>query len=445
MATLFNVWIDSPDDSSGGNVFSQSDFASDSQRADGYESGQTISAKRLNTILRQTSLITTALMDVFCGSSTVTLTSTLANVKSALVAGIAAKAELTALSTTVNTLNTTTVPNMSTALNTVINSTIPALSDRVTYIENGAQIVPKAGSAVTDESNNNIKASYAASLTISGTILTLKSKSGATLTSATITNALDASTANYATTAGSANSATKLGSTSVGGTKKFIYLVDGVPTAASSTVGTNTKPIYMSSGTITASTANVGSNAKPVYMSSGTITASSYDLRKTMITSTLNFNSSSAYKNIMNFTKGSSYSMSTLGVSSLFSTIDGQFGSFDDGTYLIDIGYTDSTTNYYFTGSITKETSSDTYGTVTTYFVNVLSVDGDTRLIFKVASHANSTYDIVIKKVIGNLSVVPNAGQTTDMTCWNLSILAASGSSTSTQTAKGKKLSWLAY
>ena len=444
MATLFNVWIDSPDDSSGGNVMSQSDFASDTQRTSGYESGQTISAKRLNTILRQTSLITTALMDQFCGSSTVTLTSSLANVKNALSAGIATSASLANLSNQVGSMSSS-VTGLLNSVDTIENTTLPALNNAITYILNGAQIVPKAGSAITDESNNNIKASYGASLSVNGNMLSLKSKTNAVLSTVTITDALSASSAGYATTAGTAESATTLGSTNVGGSKKFIYLVNGTPTAASSTVGANTKPIYMSSGTITASTATVGSDVKPVYMSSGTITASSYDLRKTMIASTLNFNSSSAYKNIMNFTKGSSYSMSTLGVSSLYSTINTQFGSFDDGTYLIDIGYTDSTINYYFTGSITKETSSDTYGTVTTYFVNVLSVDGDTRLIFKVASHANSTYDIVLKKVIGNLSVTPNAGQTTDMTCWNLSISAASGSSTSTQTVKGKKLTWLAY
>lgn len=59
----------------------------------------------------------------------------------------------------------------------------------------------------------------------------------------------------YATSAGSATTATtatKLGSSTVGGTKKPIYLNSGTPTALSTTVGAANQITYLSSGTITA-------------------------------------------------------------------------------------------------------------------------------------------------------------------------------------------------
>lgn len=438
MATLFKPWIDSPDDSSGGNVFSQSDFASDSQRTSGYASGQTISSKRLNTILREISLITTALMDQFCPNSTVTLVSSLADVKSALSNSIASVSDMLSISDTVSG-HTTAINGMTTVLNQLNMSTVPALATRVTNIENGTTTVNKALKATQDADGDVISSSYASSLSINGTVLTLKSKSNATLVSATITNALNASTASYATTAGSAGSAAFLGSNDVGSGKKPIYLDNGSPMESSETVGGTKKPVYLSSGTITACSSTVGNSHTPVYMSSGTITATGFDLRKTLINSTLDFSSSSSYKNVMNFVKGSSYSMSTLGVSALYSALDTQFGSFPAGTYPIDFSYIDGTTKY-FSGYLSITTGSNK-----SYQANVTSIDGEVNLIFRVTLNSNSTYDLVIKRVDNPLGTTPNVGSTTDMTCTSISILGASGSSTSTQTAKGKKISWTAF
>jgi len=439
MATLFTPWIDSPDDSSGGNVFSQSDFASDSQRTSGYASGQTISSKRLNTILREVSLITTALMDQFCPSSTVNLVSSLADVKGALANGIASVSNLYDLGVTVGG-HTTAINNMSTVLGQLNNSTVPALTTRVTNIENGTTTIPKATKATQDADGNVISSSYASSLSINGTVLTLKSKSNETLVSATITNALNASTASYATTAGSAGSAAYLGSSTIGSGKKPIYLSSGEATESSETVGGTKKPVYLSSGTITACSATVGNSHTPVYMSSGTITATGYDLRKMLNASSLDFSSSSTYKNVMLFNKGSSYSMSTLGGADLYSALETKFSAYTAGSYPIDISYTDSSTTKYFTGFM-----SITTGTNKSYQVNVTSIDGEVNLIFRITSNSNSTYDLVIKRIDNPLGTTPNVGSTTDMTCTSISILGASGSSTSTQTAKGKKISWTAF
>lgn len=109
MATNFKTWLDSA--TFGDNILTQSDFFNSSQRTSGYASGQPVPAKLMNTILRQNSLITVALMEQFCGSSTVDLTSSLANMKTALAAGIASKAALDNLSTAISNIigGTTTV------------------------------------------------------------------------------------------------------------------------------------------------------------------------------------------------------------------------------------------------------------------------------------------------------------------------------------------------
>lgn len=82
MATNFKQWVESP--STGVNVFDTTTFANDTQRSAGYSDGQTISAKRLNTILHQLSLGMVALFDQVCPDSNVDYTSSLADVKSAL-------------------------------------------------------------------------------------------------------------------------------------------------------------------------------------------------------------------------------------------------------------------------------------------------------------------------------------------------------------------------
>lgn len=82
MATKFKVWVDSP--SAGTNVQSMSDFSSDSQRQNGFAAGNAASAIRVNTALREATLITTAIMDTIAPNSNVDVTSTVAQVKSAI-------------------------------------------------------------------------------------------------------------------------------------------------------------------------------------------------------------------------------------------------------------------------------------------------------------------------------------------------------------------------
>lgn len=82
MSTKFKQWIDSP--SSGTNIQDQTTFNSDVQRANGFASGNPASAIRVNTALREATLITTALMDTLAPNSNVDVTSSLNDVKSAI-------------------------------------------------------------------------------------------------------------------------------------------------------------------------------------------------------------------------------------------------------------------------------------------------------------------------------------------------------------------------
>ena len=335
MATQFKVWIDSPDATASGNVMSQSDFATDSQRTSGYASGQTISSKRLNTVLRQTSLIMVALMDQFCPSSTVTLMSSLANVKTALGNAIATKSSVDTLRTTVTSQGT----QLSTLQNTVdsivgsSSETIPAVAARVTNIENGTTIVPNATNAVNatkatnDVDGNAIKSKYAASLDVSDATITLKAKDGTQLSSKTINNVANAS---------QAARATKLGTSNVGTSKKFIYLVGGTPTATSETIGsTNT----------------------PVYMNAGAITSTGKDLRKMM--NDLNINIANYM--IFNFTVGNTYTWAQIQGDTFYNAINSIFANYPDGVYPVSLYKKDSSAleKEYYTGILSKTNSAD--------------------------------------------------------------------------------------
>ena len=57
----FQLWVD--DDSRGTSVLSESDFASLTQRRNGFEAGQTASARNVNSGLRQANLVACAIMD----------------------------------------------------------------------------------------------------------------------------------------------------------------------------------------------------------------------------------------------------------------------------------------------------------------------------------------------------------------------------------------------
>ena len=364
MATQFKVWIDSPDDTSSGNVMSQSDFASDSQRTSGYASGQTISSKRLNTILRQTSLIMVALMDQFCPSSTVTLMSSLANVKTALGNAIATKSSVDTLRTTVTSQGT----QLSTLQNTVDNiissssETIPAVSARVTNIENGTTVVPNAANAVratNDVDGNAIKSRYAASLDVSNATITLKAKDGTQLSSKTINNVANAS------------QAAKLGGSNIGTSKKFIYLVGGTPVATTDSIGSSTQPVYMSEGEIRPSSATVGAPNVPVYMYNGVIRSTAQDLRKMM--QDLNIDISNHM--IFNFTAGNTYTWAQIQGSTFYTAIDSIFASYPTGVYPVSMYKHPSGLVEYYTGALSKLEYYDAYSNIVRqYLLNIKSV-----------------------------------------------------------------------
>ena len=355
MATQFKVWVDSPDDSASGNVMSQSDFATDSQRTSGYASGQTISAKRMNTILRQTSLIMVALMDQFCPSSTVTLMSSLANVKTALGNAIATKSSVDTLRTTVTSQGT----QLSTLQNTVDNiissssETIPAVSARVTNIENGTTVVPNAANAIratNDVDGNAIKSRYAASLDVSNATITLKAKDGTQLSSKTINNVANAS------------QAANLGGSNIGTSKKFIYLVGGTPVATTDSIGSSTQPIYMSEGEIRPSSATVGTPDVPVYMYNGVIRSTGQDLRKMM--QDLNINTNDYM--IFNFTAGNTYTWAQIQGSAFYNAINSIFESYPNGVYPVSMHKnTPGSIGFeYYTGALSKIEFNDFNGNI---------------------------------------------------------------------------------
>lgn len=440
MATQFKVWIDSPDDTASGNVMSQSDFATDSQRTSGYASGQTISSKRLNTILRQTSLIMVALMDQFCPSSTVTLMSSLATVKTALGNAIATKSSVDTLRTTVTSQGN----QLSTLQNTVdgivgsSSETIPAVAARVTNIENGTTVVPNATNAVNatkatnDVDGNAIKSTYGASLDVSGATITLKAKDGTQLSSKTINNVANAS---------QATQATKLGTSSVGTSKKFIYLVGGTPTATSETIGLTNKPIYMSNGELKALTSNVGDPNIPVYMSAGAITSTNKDLRKMM--NDLNINI--ADHRIFSFTVGNTYTWTQIQGDAFYTAIDAIFASYPNGVYPVSMYkalYASDGIEYY-TGALSKTEypDPDNYDyTMRHYSLHLKSIWSLDEFQVNVVSRLNSTYkSISCYRVRWQFSLISSAGSTKSYAN-TLSV-----STTQSGTANGKAIEWTQY
>ena len=393
MATQFKVWIDSPDDTSGGNVMSQSNFASDSQRTSGYASGQTISSKRLNTILRQTSLIMVALMDQFCPSSTATLMSSLATVKTALGNAIATKSSVDALGTTV-TSQGSQLSTLQNKVNSVIGSstaTIPEIVTRVTNIENGTTIVPNATNAVNatkatnDVDGNAIKSTYGASLDVSDATITLKAKDGTQLSSKTINNVANAS---------QATQATKLGTSDVGTSKKFMYLVGGTPTTTNETIGSTDRPIYMSSGEIKPLSASVGSSNVPVYLNGGVITSTGRDLRKMMLDLDINM----ADHAIFNFTFGNTYTWEQIQGDAFYNAIDSIFASYPNGVYPVSmyekaVGQSSAT---YYTGALSKieYRDPDDYA-IRRYSLQLKSTYNLDEFQVDVASRLDSTYKFI--------------------------------------------------
>lgn len=430
MATLFKVWIDSPDDTSSGNVMSQSDFASDSQRTSGYASGQTISSKRLNTILRQTSLIMVALMDQFCPSSTVTLMSSLANVKTALGNAIATKSSVDTLRTTVTSQGT----QLSTLQDTVDNmissgaETIPAVSARVTNIENGTTVVPNAANAVkatNDVDGNAIKSRYAASLDVSNAIITLKAKDGTQLSSKTINNVANAS------------QAAKLGESNIGTSKKFIYLVGGTPVATTDSIGSSTQPIYMSEGEIRPSSATVGTPNVPVYMYNGVIRSTGQDLRKMMQDLNIDINDHM----IFTFTAGNTYTWAQIQGSTFYNLIDTIFESYPTGVYPVSMHKnTPGSIGFeYYTGALSKIEFNDFNGNIRRqYSLSIKSAYDLDEFNVTVTSNLNDGYmGISCSRVYWEFSKNASVGSNTHSMVDTLSV-----STTESGTAHEKLIQW---
>ena len=442
MATQFKVWVDSPDDSASGNVMSQSDFATDSQRTSGYASGQTISSKRLNTILRQTSLIMVALMDQFCPSSTATLMSSLATVKTALGNAIATKSSVDTLRTTVTSQGT----QLSTLKNTVDNiigsspETIPAVAARVTNIENGTTIVPNAISALNatkamnDVDGDAIKSKYAVSLDVSDATITLKAKDGTQLSSKTINNIANAS---------QAAQATKLGTSNVGTSKKFIYLVGGTPTATSETIGSTSKPIYMSNGELKALTSNAGSSNTPVYMNAGSITSTGKDLRKMM--NDLNVNIANYM--IFNFVAGNTYTWTQIQGDAFYNAINSIFANYPDGVYPVSLYKKESSAleKEYCTGILSKTSSVDPESSDYTrrhYSLCIRSALSLDEFRVEAIARLESTYKSVsCIRIFWNFGAVSSPiGSYTSSTVNTISV-----SSTQSGVGKGKSMQWEQY
>lgn len=129
MATNFKIWVETPDSSSANaNVEAIASFDSSSQRINGWLAGNTVSSIKMNSILRQNSLVVAGLMEAFCGSNTtLSLLSTVSEVRAALLNGIATKDSVTTvasnLATTTATISSlqTTTSNLQTSVSNIAN------------------------------------------------------------------------------------------------------------------------------------------------------------------------------------------------------------------------------------------------------------------------------------------------------------------------------------
>lgn len=102
MATNFKVWIDNANATSENpNVQTPEDFDVDSSRVEGFKAGDPVSSLKMNTVLHQNSLIAVALAEAFLSNTTMGMLSSVGDVKTAFLASIALKADVTSLSATV--------------------------------------------------------------------------------------------------------------------------------------------------------------------------------------------------------------------------------------------------------------------------------------------------------------------------------------------------------
>ena len=181
MATKFKVWIDNP--SGGSNVQTDATYASDSNRTSGFASGDVVSSIKVNSALRSSSLITTALMDVLLPSSNLGLTSTLSDVKTALEGVLATQSDISNLQSQINAITGTDLGSLTTTVNNIVNGNQTV--GQANYASSAGS-ASSATSATNDGSGDNIRNNYAHSMSLSGSTLSLKSGSGSTLSSVTI-------------------------------------------------------------------------------------------------------------------------------------------------------------------------------------------------------------------------------------------------------------------
>lgn len=181
MATKFKVWIDNP--SGGSNVQTDATYASDLNRTSGFVSGDVVSSITVNSALRSSSLITTALMDVLLPSSSLGLTSTLSDVETALESVLATQSDISSLQSQINAITGTDLGSLTTTVNDILNGNQTV--GQANYASSAGS-ASSATSATNDGSGNNIRNTYAHSMSLSGSTLSLKSGSGSTLSTVTI-------------------------------------------------------------------------------------------------------------------------------------------------------------------------------------------------------------------------------------------------------------------
>lgn len=119
MATKFKVWIDNP--STGTNIQSYADFSSDSQRTSGFSVGTVASSIRVNSALRQASLVSAALMEVVAPNSSCDLTSTVSAVVTdinAFMSNLATKSDITSINNKLGTQVTYSLSGTTLSINT---------------------------------------------------------------------------------------------------------------------------------------------------------------------------------------------------------------------------------------------------------------------------------------------------------------------------------------
>ena len=184
MATKFKVWIDSP--SGGSNVQTDATYASDSNRTSGFASGDVVSSIKVNSALRSSSLITTALMEVLLPSSNLGLTSALSDVVTALQGVLATKTDISGLQSQINAITGTDLGSLTTTVNDILNGSQTVGQANYASSAGSATSATNAGSATNDGAGDNIRNNYAHSMSLSGTTLSLKNGGGTTLSSVTL-------------------------------------------------------------------------------------------------------------------------------------------------------------------------------------------------------------------------------------------------------------------